>query len=114
MGAPDDDVRSGPVCRCLWQSVPGAVDFLPSFAYDLQRVAILFVSRAGGCVGGNMLFKTALVLLVAWVIGVLTIDRAGDIVHVPLFVGVGLLLLAFLRARDAAMRRATGDTNHTP
>jgi hypothetical protein len=25
-----------------------------------------------------------------------------------------LLLLAFLRARDAAMRRAASDTNHTP
>jgi hypothetical protein len=61
-----------------------------------------------------MLFKTALALLVAWVIGVLLVDRAGDLVHVLLLVGLGLLLLAFLRARDAAIRRAASDTNHTP
>jgi hypothetical protein len=57
VGAPDADVRSGPVCRFPWRSSPGAVDFLPGLASDLQRVAILFPSRAGGCVGGNMLFR---------------------------------------------------------
>jgi hypothetical protein len=61
-----------------------------------------------------MLFKTALALLVAWVIGVVTVDRGGDLVHVLLLVGLGLLLLAFLRARDAAMRRAASDTKRTP
>ena len=57
-----------------------------------------------------MLFKTALALLVAWVIGVLTVDRAGDLVHVLLLVGLGLL--AFLRARDATLRRVASDANH--
>jgi hypothetical protein len=61
-----------------------------------------------------MLFKTALALLVAWVIGVLIVDRDGDLVHVLLLVGLGLPLLAFLRACDAAMRHATGDPKHTP
>jgi hypothetical protein len=60
-----------------------------------------------------MLFKTALALLVAWLIGVLTVDRAGDLIHVLLLAGLALLLLAFLRAREAAVRRATSDTNHT-
>jgi hypothetical protein len=36
-----------------------------------------------------MLFKTALALLVAWVIGVLAVDHAGDLVHVLLLVGLG-------------------------
>ena len=61
-----------------------------------------------------MLFKTALALLVAWVIGVLIVDRAGDLVHVLLLVGLGLLLLAFLGARDAALRRVASDANHIP
>jgi hypothetical protein len=61
-----------------------------------------------------MLFKIALALLVAWIIGVLSVDRLGDLVHVLLLVGLGLLLLAFLRARDAAMRRAASETNGTP
>src|SRR4030095_2668150 len=114
VGAPDEDVRSGPARRFSWRSSPSPLDSPPGLAYDLQRVAILFVSRAGGCVGGNMLFKTALALLVAWVIGVLIVDRDGDLVHVLLLVGLGLLLLAFLRACDAAMRRATSDPKHTP
>ena len=55
-----------------------------------------------------MLFKIALVLLAAWLLGVLGVYRAGDLVHVLLLVGLMLLLLAFLRARDAAVRRAVG------
>jgi hypothetical protein len=60
-----------------------------------------------------MLFKTALALLVAWLIGVLTVDREGNLIHVLLLTGLTLLLLAFLRAREAAVQRATSDTNHT-
>jgi hypothetical protein len=44
MRAPDDDVRSGPVCRFPW---------------------------------------TAFALRVAWLIGVLTVDHAGDLIHQP-------------------------------
>ena len=105
LGAPDEDVRSGPTYRSRWRSSPSALDFAPGLAYDLQRPAILLVSRAGGCVGGNVLLKTALALPAAWVIGVLTVDRAGDLVHVLLLVGLGLLLLAFPRARRCSAPR---------
>jgi hypothetical protein len=65
-------------------------------------------------VGGEMLFKTALVLLAAWLLGVLGLYSLGDLVHVLLLVGLMLLLLAFLRARDAAVRRAIGNPTDTP
>ena len=64
--------------------------------------------------GGEMLFKIAFVLLVAWLLGVLGAYPAGDLVHVLLLVGLMLLLLAFLRARDAAVRRAVGGDPDTP
>jgi len=52
-----------------------------------------------------MLFKTALVLLVAWLLGVFGLYRVGDLVHILLLVGLMMLLLAFLKARDAVARR---------
>ena len=55
-----------------------------------------------------MLFRVAFVLLIAWLLGVLGLYRVGDLVHVLLLVGLMLLLLAFLRAREAAVRRAIG------
>jgi hypothetical protein len=55
-----------------------------------------------------MLFKTAIVLLTLWLIGVVGVYNIGDLVHVFLLVGFMLPLLAFLRARDAAARRAVG------
>jgi hypothetical protein len=62
----------------------------------------------------EMLFKTALALLAAWLISVFGVDRNSDLVHVLLLVGLMLLLLAFLRAREAAGRRASGDPNRKP
>jgi hypothetical protein len=59
-------------------------------------------------VGGDMLFKTGLVLLSLWLIGVVGVYNVGDLVHVLLLVGLMLLLLAFVRARDAAARRPVG------
>lgn len=56
-----------------------------------------------------MLFKIAFVLLIAWVLGVIGIYRVGDLVHVLLLVGLMLLLLAFVRAREAALRRANDE-----
>jgi hypothetical protein len=53
-----------------------------------------------------MLFTIALVLLGLWLMGVAGVYRIGDLVHVPLLLGLMLLLFAFLRARDAAARRA--------
>ena len=64
--------------------------------------------------GGDMLFKIALALLAVWLLGVLGLYTIGDLVHVLLLVGLGLLLLAFLRARDAAVRRAIGGPPDKP
>jgi hypothetical protein len=58
-----------------------------------------------------MFFKIALVLLSLWLIGVTGVFDIGDLVHVLLLVGLMLLLLAFLRARDAAVRRAVGGSD---
>jgi hypothetical protein len=60
-----------------------------------------------------MLFETALGRLAAWPMGVLTADRAGDLVHVLLPAGPALLLLGALRAREAAAHPTTSDPNHS-
>lgn len=49
-----------------------------------------------------MLLKAALVLLFVWLLGVLGIYEVGTIIHVLLLVGLMLLLLGFLKGRDAA------------
>ena len=59
-----------------------------------------------------MLLKVALVLLVAWGIGVLGVYRAGSLVHVLLLVGLMLLLLAFVKGRDAV--RSVGPESPAP
>ena len=56
-----------------------------------------------------MLFKVALVLLVLWLLGLSGVYDIGDLVHGLLLVGLMLLLLAFLNARDAAVRSAAGE-----
>jgi hypothetical protein len=61
-----------------------------------------------------MLFKIALVLLAAWVLGVVGVYTVGDLVHVLLLVGLMLLLLALLRARDAAVGGAAGGPPNRP
>jgi hypothetical protein len=63
--------------------------------------------------GGEMLVKLALVLLAVWLLGLFGVYRFGDLYHVFLLVGLMLLLLAFLRARDAAVRRAVAETTKT-
>ena len=63
--------------------------------------------------GGEMLIKVALVLLVLWLVGVLGPFQIGDVVHVLLLTGLALLLLGFLRAREAAVKAAAG-TNSPP
>ena len=52
-----------------------------------------------------MLFKSAFVLLIAWLLGVLGLYRIGELVHVLLLIGLMLLMLGALKARDAAMAR---------
>ena len=54
-----------------------------------------------------MLFKASLVLLAIWLLGLV---RVGDLVHVFLLVGLMLLLLAMLKARDAALRPPNAPT----
>lgn len=54
-----------------------------------------------------MLFTVASVLLVAWLCGVVGLYSIGDVVHVALLVGLMLLLIAALKARDAAAARGT-------
>ena len=44
-------------------------------------------------------------LLIAWLLGVLGLYRIGNLVHVLLLVGLMLLLLGALKARDAAAAR---------
>ena len=56
-----------------------------------------------------MLFTAALVLLVAWLIGLFALPNARGPVHVLLLTGLALLLLAFLRAREEAMQRNAND-----
>lgn len=54
--------------------------------------------------GGEMLLKIGLVLLVAWLLGVAGVYRLGQSVHVFLLVGLMLVLLGFLKARDVARK----------
>ena len=93
------------------------------------RAAILMVARPGGCVGshsfsahvsatspitevgqcycrgGLVLLKAACLLLIAWLLGIVGVYDVGSLVHVLLLVGLMLLLLGMLKARDAAARR---------
>jgi hypothetical protein len=50
-----------------------------------------------------MLVKTGFVLLIAWLVGILGLFQAGDLVHVLLLVGLMLLMLGALKSRDAAI-----------
>ena len=52
-----------------------------------------------------MLFTVSLLMLVVWLLGV-TVLNFGDRAHVLLLVGLMVLLIAFLRSRDEAARRA--------
>jgi hypothetical protein len=65
---------------------------------------VRFLERVAA--GGDMRFKIAFALLAIWGLGVIGLYSAGDLVHVLLLVGLMLVLLAFLKARDAAARRA--------
>jgi hypothetical protein len=58
-----------------------------------------------------MLFRIAIVLVLSWLTGVMGLYDVGDLVHVLLLVALMLLLVAFLRARDGAVRRAGGEAD---
>ena len=50
-------------------------------------------------------------LLVVWLLGMFGVYRVGDLVHVFLLVGLMLLLLAVLKAQDAALRHPESPNN---
>ena len=54
--------------------------------------------------GVRLPLVTALVLLFAW--GLALLLRAGELVHVLLLAGLMLLMIAWLKARDATMQSA--------
>jgi hypothetical protein len=56
------------------------------------------------CSGGEMLLKIGLALLVAWLLGIVGVYRLGQAIHFLLLVGLMLLLLGFLKARDPASK----------
>ena len=58
-----------------------------------------------------MLLKVAALLLIVWLLGVVGVYNAGTLVHVLLLVGLMLLLLGVLKARDGAApgRPGSGD-----
>jgi hypothetical protein len=51
-----------------------------------------------------MLFKVAFVLLILWLLGAAGLYRIGGFLHVLLLLGLMLLLMAFVKAREAAGR----------
>jgi hypothetical protein len=79
--------------------IPGhlAITTFIAQANDLFQVCVI---------GGEMLFTIAFVLVTAWLLGVLGVYRVGDAMHVLLLVALMLLLVGFLKARDAAARSA--------
>jgi hypothetical protein len=58
-----------------------------------------------------MLFKVAFVLLFLWLFGMAGLYDVGELLHVLLLVGLMLLLMAFIKARDAARRRVLENTS---
>jgi len=60
-----------------------------------------------------MLLKVALVLLALWLVGMTGVYDIGDAIHVFLLVGLMLLLLGFLKARETA-NMAMRDSEERP
>ena len=58
-----------------------------------------------------MLITTAIALLIVWLLGMYGVYRMGALAHVFLLVGLMLLLLAVLKAREAALRRPESRNN---
>jgi hypothetical protein len=59
-----------------------------------------------------MLLTGALVLLMAWLLGVVGVYDVGDAIHGLLLVGLMLLLFGLLKSREAALaaHRARGES----
>ena len=60
-----------------------------------------------------MLLLLGAVLLVVWLVAVLLLADLGNIRHAALFVGLMLVFLGFLKARDAAIAAARDSSEST-
>jgi hypothetical protein len=56
-----------------------------------------------------MLWKSGLALLFVWLLGLIGVYEAGDLQDVMLLVGLLLLIMAFIKARESALARDRGD-----
>ena len=61
-----------------------------------------------------MLFKTGLLLLVLWLLGLFGPYDLGKPVHTFLLIGLMLLLLSGLKARDAAIEHERAQQREMP
>ena len=57
-----------------------------------------------------MLLKVALLVLLAWLLGVVGIYNDGSLIHILLLVGLMLLLLGVLKARDSAAKNRSNSS----
>ena len=92
------DLALAPILPAMRIAGHLATPFIPQLTDGLSRSWL----RSGG----QILLKIVFVLLIAWPLGVLGLYRIGDLVHVLLLVGLTLLPLGALAARDAAAARA--------
>ena len=60
-----------------------------------------------------MIFAIGLILLAVWLLGLIGVYRIGDLFHGFLLLGLMLLLLGSLQARDVAERAAVSDPKKT-
>ena len=60
-----------------------------------------------------MIFAIGLILLAVWLLGLIGVYRIGDLFHGFLLLGLMLLLLGSLQARDVAQRAAVSDPKKT-
>jgi hypothetical protein len=61
-----------------------------------------------------MLVTVALLLLAAWLLGVICLYELGRAVHVLFLVGLMLLMLGVLKGRDATARQPTRPDRESP
>jgi hypothetical protein len=60
-----------------------------------------------------MILKLGAVLLVVWLLGLVFVADVGDIRHLPLLLGLMLVFLGLLKARDAAAADAAASNEPT-
>ena len=77
-----------------------------AFGYDpcgpRRQPPSLSIAETGRAQEDDVLLKAAVLLLVGWLLGAIGMYDLGQPVHVMLLVGLMLLLVSVLKARDAA------------